>query len=147
MTLKRWITAGSILVALCLLVSFPVWGMGVAVFMDITRSVISARPSPDGRRIAQVETINVGGVPSTVVTVRSSWKPNWYLASCAAAYHYHDGGTVTRVEWTSAKSLKVSSTANSGEWQIGVAPFLNGTCPGLVISVVKEWPLAATASL
>src|SRR5439155_3315678 len=68
------------LTAFALVVTLPIWGMGPAVFFDSNRTIVARRPSPDGKRIAQIERLVVGGVPSIVVTVRWSWMPNWYLA-------------------------------------------------------------------
>jgi hypothetical protein len=123
------VTAGGILLSL------PIWGMGIAAFIDARRSVVSSHQSPDERRIAQVERLVVGGVPSIVVTVRRSWMPNWYISSCAAASHY--GETTANVRWTSAISLEVSSGADPQHWFVGAAPFHSDACPGLIVSAVK----------
>ena len=67
-------------IAVCAIVTVPLWGMVPAVFLDSERTVVSRSPSPDGRRIAQVERIIVGGEPTIIVMVRSWWMPDWYLA-------------------------------------------------------------------
>jgi hypothetical protein len=90
MVRRRYIFGAFAVAAVFGLVTLPVWGMGVAVFLDSTRTVLDRHPSPDGARIAQVERIVVGGVPSIVVIVRSWWMPNWYLAGCVAASHYEE---------------------------------------------------------
>ena len=136
-SMKRtgWIVVGMIVTAGLLLFSLPFWGMGTAVFLDSSRTVISSLSSPDGRRVAEVESLVVGGVPSIVVTVRSSGRPDWYLWSCAAASHYHE--TSARIVWTSPRKLEVSSSVDPLNWQIGTAPFHNQPCSDLSVSVVK----------
>jgi hypothetical protein len=117
---------GALLVAAILAVgTSPIWGMGVAVFLDAERTVLARRPSPDGRRIAQVERMVVGGVPSIVVIVRSSWMPDWYLGGCVAASHYEEIGA--RALWTSNNSLVVRTTGDVGEWTKS-APFKQHRC-------------------
>ncbi|MEA3032084.1 MAG: hypothetical protein QOH86_100, partial [Sphingomonadales bacterium] len=64
--------------------------MAAAVFLDSRRDVLSRAVSPDGRRVAQVERLVVGGWPHIVVTLRRRWQPDWYLTSCKAASHYGD---------------------------------------------------------
>ena len=109
--------------------------MGAGVFLDSDRTVISSQSSPDGRRVAQVERIVVGGVPSIVVTVRPSWKPNWYLSSCAAASHYEEASA--KIAWASASELKVSSKTAPLSWEVGTAPFHDEPCANLVVSIFK----------
>ena len=131
-----WIVVSAMLVLGALLVSLPFWGMGAAVFLDSRRFIISSRSSPDGRRIADIERLVVGGEPSIVVTVRPLWKTNWYLVSCAAASHYQDARA--SVTWTSANALRISSDADASYWDLGSAPFHNEPCPDLTVSVVKR---------
>ena len=54
---------------LLLSVTSPIWGMGPAVFLESERSVLSSERSPDGKRIAQVERLVVGGMPNIIVMV------------------------------------------------------------------------------
>jgi hypothetical protein len=121
-------------------VTFPIWAMGPAVFLDAQRSVVARRPSPDGRRIAQIERLVVGGVPSIVITVRSWWMPNWYLAACAAASHYQD--TDARLLWKSNDSLAVLTKGDIRFWAKGDAPFHRGQCTGLNTTIVPITPTA-----
>jgi hypothetical protein len=130
-----WIVVSVTLTLGLLLLFLPVWGMGAAVFLDSRRTMVFARSSPDQRRIAQVERLVVGGVPTIVVTVRPSWRPNWYLWSCAAASHYED--TSAKIRWKSPDTLEISSGVDPSDWLIGKAPFHNQSCKGLAVSVVK----------
>jgi hypothetical protein len=132
-----WIIVGLIVFAAGFSVfSLPIWGMGAAVFLDSSRSVIAASPSPDGRRIAQLERLIVGGTPSVVVTVRSSWKPNWYLWSCAAASHYEDVNAT--IAWAAPSELDISSSVDPQNWDVGRAPFHNRPCSNLTVSIVRK---------
>lgn len=134
MSMKRTnqIAVGVILVAALLFaVTFPIWGMGVAMFLDANRAVISSQPSPDGRRIAQVDRLVVGNVPSIVVTVRPSWMPDWYLPACVAASHYREANIA--IAWSSPGSLTVRFNAGRESWKIGIAPFHNRSCSNLAI--------------
>ena len=117
------------LIAFLALFTVGIWGMAPAVFLDSHRTILSRQPSPDGKRIAQVERMVVGGVPNIVVMVRSWWMPNWYLTGCAAASHYQD--TNARAAWVSNDSLAVTSVDDERFWQQGVAPFHNTPCRGL----------------
>lgn len=129
------IVVGVILASVLLfVVTFPIWGMGAAMFLDADRAVISSQPSPDGRRIAQIERLVVGSVPSVVVTVRPSWMPDWYLPACAAASHYRD--TKVAIAWGSPGSLTIRSNARSKSWKVGIAPFHNRPCSNLSIAVI-----------
>src|SRR3569833_1620083 len=80
-----------------------IWGMGVAIFLDSERTVVSRQLSPSGKRIAQVERIVVGGVPSSVVMARPRWMPDRYLFGCAATSHY--GDATAQLRWASEKML------------------------------------------
>ena len=111
----------AVIALLCAFGTLPFWGMGPAVFLDSQRSVISRAPSPDGKQIAQVERIVVGGVPSIVVMVRPRWMPNWYLAGCTATSHYHDAEAV--VAWASSDAIVVTHTDDPLFWNAGWAPF------------------------
>ncbi len=119
-------------IVLIAVVTLPFWGMGPAVFLDSKRTIIARAPSPDGKRIAQIERIIVGGVPSIVVMVRASWMPDWYLTGCAAASHYQDG--VARISWTSNNALLIRHTDDLRSWKRGSAPFHNEHCEDPVVS-------------
>jgi hypothetical protein len=107
--------------------------MGLAVFLDAERTVLSRHPSPDGKRVAQVERLVVGGVPSIVVIVRSWWIPNWYLAGCVAASHYQN--TKADAVWKSNDSLAVMTMDDVGAWTKS-APFKGRACSQLNINIV-----------
>jgi hypothetical protein len=92
------------------IVTAPATLMGPAVFLDSTRTVLSRAPSPDGRRVAQLERLVVGGTPSIVVTVRRSWMPDWYLTACKAVGHY--GEAAARLRWVRPAALGVDSPAS-----------------------------------
>ena len=119
--------------------TLPIWGMGVAVFLDAERTILSRHPSPDGSRIAQVERLVVGGVPSLVVVVRSSWMPNWYLTGCVAASHYQD--TAARPVWKSNDTLVVRSADDARYWKKD-APFKGSACTNIKVRVVANSPVA-----
>ena len=121
---------------LCTVVTFPFWGMGAAVFLDSERMIISRSSSPDQSRIAQVERIVVGGVPSIVVMVRSRWMPNSYLAGCAAASHYQDAKASVR--WASKDAIVVTHTGDRLFWHTGSAPFHRAPCDGLTVAFNKS---------
>jgi hypothetical protein len=114
-------------------VTLPIWGMGLAVFLDAKRTVLARQPSPDGERIAQVERMVVGGVPSIVVIVRSWWMPDWYLGGCVAASHYENMDA--RAFWKSNGSLVVQTRGDVGEWTKS-APFKHKRCSQLETAVV-----------
>lgn len=116
--------------------TLPVWGMGVAVFLDTDRAVLSSQPSPNGRRIAQVEKLIVGGVPSIMVTVRPSWMPDWYLPTCVAASHYLEANA--SIAWVSSETLTVTSSASSRFWNLGKAPFHSRPCSNLSVAIVNR---------
>jgi hypothetical protein len=105
--------------------TIPIWGMGLAVFLDAKRTILGRLPSPDGKRIAQTERMVVGGAPSIVVIVRSWWMPNWYLSGCLAASHYQD--TDARAFWKSNNLLVVQTRSAAGEWT-KTAPFKGRAC-------------------
>jgi hypothetical protein len=119
--------------AILALVTLPIWGMGLAVFLDAKRTVLARHPSPDGRRIAQVERMVVGGVPSIVVIVRSWWMPDWYLGGCVAASHYENMDA--RVVWKTNNSLVVQTRGDVGEWTRS-APFKGKSCSQVETAVV-----------
>jgi hypothetical protein len=106
--------------------------MGPAVFLDSKRTILSKAASPDGKRIAQVERIVVGGAPSIVVLVRPRWMPDWYLTGCAAASHYHD--TEAHVHWTASDVILVTHTDDQTFWDIDSAPFHSTPCEGLTVA-------------
>ncbi|WP_448662695.1 hypothetical protein ACG3SL_18885 [Sphingomonas sp. CJ20] len=108
-----------------LILTLPYWGMGSAVFLDSERSVISRASSPDGKRIAQVERVIVGGEPSIVILVRRSWEPDWYLTGCVAASHYQD--EQARIEWASNARLIIFHGGPQSYWD-NSAPFHNNPC-------------------
>ena len=120
----------------CGLVTLPIWGMGLAVFLDAERSTISHVPSPSGMLIAQVERIVVGGSPSIVVVVRPWWTPNWYLSGCAAASHYTDAEA--RVAWKSEHAIVVRHTDGRRFWKLGSAPFHSKPCANLSVTFESE---------
>ena len=126
----------SVIALLCALATLPFWGMGPAVFLDSERMVISRTPSPDGKKVAQVERIVVGSVSSIVVMVRPRWMPNWYLAGCAAASHYRDAMAI--VAWTANDSIVVTHSDDQLFWNTGSAPFHNAPCNGLTVTFKKK---------
>lgn len=134
MTRRRLLTVLALAVVV-VVVTLPMWGMGLAVFLDAERTVLSRSPSPDGKRIAQVERLVVGGVPSIVVIVRSWWMPNWYLAGCVAARHYQE--TDARSVWKSNGSLAVMTSGNVQAWT-NSAPFKDNDCAQLTTSIVPN---------
>lgn len=123
-----------VVAVLTAVVTIPFWGMGPAVFLDSERTVISRIVSPDGKRVAQVERIIVGGEPSIVIMVRSAWMPNWYLSGCAAASHYQDADA--RLRWTSNSAISITHTDDPIYWRIGSAPFHNEACADLQVGFV-----------
>lgn len=127
------------MVVILALVTLPIWGMGLAVFLDAERTVLSHQPSPDGRRVAQVERLVVGGVPSIVVIVRSWWMPDWYLTGCVAASHYQD--TEARSLWKSNESLVVMTIDDVRAWTKS-APFKGRACTQLNTSIVPIHPVS-----
>ena len=138
--MKRSGKLGLVLLAalLVLILTLPLWGMGPAVFLDSDRAVISRAVSPDGRHIAQVERLVVGGVPNIVVIVRRSWLPDWYLAGCAATSHH--GEAQASVRWKSANEITVDHTDNQRFWWFGSAPFRKGNCGNLRVSFSRHAP-------
>ena len=121
---------------LLLSVTFPIWGMGSAVFLDSERSVLSSEKSPDGKRIAQVERLVVGGMPNIIVMVRPSWMPDWYLAGCSAIRHYGDARA--SVKWTASDQIAVAHTDGSQFWWTSAAPFLGGSCHNLRVALLDS---------
>jgi hypothetical protein len=130
---KRVVLATLAVATILAVVTLPVWGMGVAVFLGAERTVLARQQSPDGGRIAQVERLVVGGVPSIVVIVRASWMPDWYLSGCVAASHYEDADA--HVLWKSNSSLVVQTSSKVSEWAAS-APFKNKLCRQLATAVV-----------
>ena len=126
----------AVVVFLCSLATLPFWGMGPAVFLDASRTVLSRSLSPDGKRSAQVERMIVGGVPNIVVMVRSLWLPNWYLTGCAAASHYED--VQAQVRWTSNSHLVVIHTDDQLHWDTGSAPFHNAPCESVSVTLITK---------
>jgi hypothetical protein len=116
--------------------TLPFWGMGPAVLLDSSRTIISKTTSPDGRRSAQVERMTVGGVPNIVVVVRSWWLPNWYITGCAAVSHYGDANA--QVRWTSNKAIAVAHAGDQLNWDIGSAPFHNAPCEDLTVTLADK---------
>lgn len=123
-------------VALGTVATLSLWGMGAAVFLDSERTVLSRLPSPDGKRIASVERIVVGGAPSIVVIVRPAWMPDWYLTGCAAVSHYEDAKA--RARWTTINALEVRHTEDRRFWKTGSAPFHNEACSNLAVTLTQE---------
>ncbi len=115
--------------------TLPIWGMGLAVFLDSERTMLARSSSPDSNRVAQVERIIVGGAPSIVVMVRSWWMPDWYLTGCAAASHYRDAHA--RVSWPSNGEIVVQHTDDQRFWETGSAPFHHKRCEGLAVRFVR----------
>ena len=111
----------------------PTWGMGLATFLDSERTILTRVDAPDGRLIAQVERIVVGGVPNIVVVVRPSWTPDWYLAGCAAASHYEEAPASVR--WTSARTLEIIHASDDPSWRLGSAPFKHRSCGDLGVTL------------
>lgn len=122
-------------------VTFPIWAMGPAVFMDSERTILSRALSPDRTHVAQIERLVVGGVPSIIVTVRPAWVPNWYLLECVVASHYHQ--TSARLRWQSNRSLIVATPAEARSWRTDGAPFHPTGCSDFPVSIVQ---LAAPTS-
>lgn len=121
------------LIAFVGLLTFPIWGMGVAVFHDSQRTVLARQTSPDGNRIAQAERLVVGGVPNIVVIVRDWWMPNWYLSGCVAAAHYEE--TSAAIEWASNNALTITSDDESRFWNVGEAPFHQRSCTKVATTI------------
>ena len=111
----RLLGCGCLLAAICIAAG-PVILMGP---LDSQRRILSRASSPDGRWIAQLERLTVGGAPNIVVTLRRSWQPNWYLTSCKAVSYYGDTRAVLR--WEAPTRLAVIAEGNSG-WN-NHAPF------------------------
>jgi hypothetical protein len=109
---------GCFALAVALIVTAPTTLMGLAVFLDSQRQVLSRVPSPDGRRVAQVERLVVGGQPHIVITLRRSWQPDWYLTSCKAVSHY--GDMPARLRWSGDRVLVVDALPL--QWH-SLAPF------------------------
>jgi len=107
-------------------ITLPIWGMGPAVFLDSERRILARAPSPDGRRVAQVERIVVGGAPSIVILIRSRWTPNWYLTGCIAARHYQDAQA--RISWAGDRSLRIRATDDPRNWSDQMAPLHGNPC-------------------
>jgi hypothetical protein len=132
MTRRKKLIPVAAMIIFCAVVTLPFWGMGPAVFLDTERTVISRVPSPDGRRLAQVERIVIGGTPSIVIMVKPQWMPDWYLAACAAASHYHD--VAVQVRWSTKDAIDVTSSDEPLYWDIGSAPFHRAPCDGLTVT-------------
>jgi hypothetical protein len=114
---QRW-GCGCFALVAALIVTAPTTLMGPAVYLDSERTVLSRAVSPDGRRIAQVERLVVGGWPNIVVTLRRRWQPDWYFSSCKAASHY--GEAKIRLRWSGDRMLIVDGPRS--DW-ISPAPF------------------------
>ena len=122
-----WIFAGAAL--MIAIITIPIWGMGPAVYLDSERTIRTSKASPDDSKIATVEEIVVGGVPSIVIIVRDRWLPSWYFTGCVASSHYED--VDVSVEWISNTAIKVLSEAEPSYWNAGRAPFRNAPCTGI----------------
>lgn len=118
-----------------MILTLPYWGMGPAVFLDSERSVISRASSPDGKRVAQVERVIVGGEPSIVILIRRSWEPDWYLTGCVAASHYQD--EQARIEWASNTRFIIFH-GPQGYWDNKSAPFHNNPCSDVTAIFQKK---------
>jgi hypothetical protein len=118
-----------------LILTLPLWGMGPAVFLDSERTVISRALSPDGKRVAQVERVIVGGEPSIVILVRRSWEQDWYLTGCVAASHYQD--QQARIEWASNTRLIIFQGGPQSYWDKS-APFHNNPCSDVTVIFQKK---------
>lgn len=109
--------------------------MGPAAFLDSERSVIYRASSPDGKRVAQVERVVVGGEPSIVILVRRSWEPDWYLTGCVATSHYKDAQA--RIAWASNTRLTIFH-GPQGSWDNNSAPFHNNSCSDVTAIFQKK---------
>ncbi len=134
MTLGRigcWIVAASILT----IGTLPIWGWGSAYYFDSQRTVLASSVSPDGSSIAQVERLVVGDVPNIILTLRSSWAPNWYLMSCAAVSHY--GETQAGVRWLSNDRIALRTSVEPKYWRTDAAPFKHRGCGRMTVVIEK----------
>ena len=133
---SKWLLIGLTVFSGAVL-TLPIWGMGPAVFLDSPRTIVSRSVSPDGKRVAQVERLVVGGVPNIVIIIRASWMPNWYLAGCAAAAHYEE--TSVAVRWTTNSEIELNSESDIRLWARNGAPFHPGACGNVRV----KWKNAA----
>jgi hypothetical protein len=101
-------------------VVFAFGAFGTAAFLDSERQVTGRARSPNGRWIAQLERLTVGGAPNMVVTLRRPWQPDWYLTSCKPVSYYGESGAV--FHWTSDATLLVDAATDPGHWDSD-APF------------------------
>lgn len=132
MTHRKTLFLLSAMLIFAAVVTFPFWGMGLAVFLDSERIVLSRVTSPDGMRVAQVERIIVGGFPSIVVKVRPRWMPDWYIASCAAASHY--GNAEAQIHWSTNTTIVVTHVRDLQYWNVGSSPFDSAPCNRLNVT-------------
>jgi hypothetical protein len=128
-----WIFAGAAL--MIAIITIPIWGMGPAVYLDSERTIRTSKASPDDSKIASVEEIVVGGVPSIVIIVRDRWLPSWYFTGCVVSSHYED--VDVSVEWVSNTTIKVLSEAEPSYWNAGRAPFRNAPCTGISTMLIS----------
>ncbi|MEA3061673.1 MAG: hypothetical protein QOJ94_1454 [Sphingomonadales bacterium] len=142
----RWGCGCLVILLAAFVVTAPFTLMGPAVFMDSQREVLGRATSPDGRRIAQVERLVVGGAPSIVVTLRRSWQPDWYLTTCKVVSHR--GETTARLRWSGDRALDVESP--SPDWG-GDPPFRWGgplrgppACPPVFVRIHRPLPSRGT---
>jgi hypothetical protein len=123
---RRWAGCGCLVLLLLFAPVLLTFGaFGTAAYLDSEREVIAGAVSPDGRWIAQLERLTVGGAPNLVVTLRRSWHPNWYLTSCKSVSYYGESTVVLR--WTSRRTLVVDAATDPSHWD-SLAPF-NWTWP------------------
>lgn len=132
-TKRFFVVAGVALVIA--VVTFPLWAMGSAVYLDSQRVTRSVEASPNGSKIASVEEIVVGGVPNVVIIIRDWWIPSWYFTGCVASSHYDDVNV--SLEWLSNSSIELLSNAEPRYWNADMAPFRNAPCTDVTTVPIK----------
>jgi len=126
MKCQRRYAIAAIAVGAAAIVTLPIWTMGLAVLADSERTILSKSLSPNGKQIAQVERLVVGGVPNIVIMTRPAWAPDWYLVGCAATSHY--GEALASVRWISDDLIEIAHDDQRASWSSDSAPFHNEPC-------------------
>ncbi len=138
-TRRLFFVAGAALVIA--IATFPLWAMammGPAVYFGSERVTRAAEASPDGKKIASVEEIVVGGVPNIVIIIRDWWLPSWYFTGCVASSHYDD--VDASLEWVSNTTIQLRSNAEPRYWKAEGAPFRNAPCKGVTTVPIEVAP-------
>ena len=133
---RLFFVAGAALVIA--IATFPLWAMammGPAVYFDSERVTRAAEASPDGKKIASVEEIVVGGVPNIGIIIRDWWLPSWYFTGCVASSHYND--VDASLEWVSNTSIQLRSNAEPRYWN-AEGPQLTLYVPGPVVRAGED---------